>query len=360
VAAYAQLALRCLIASCPEAERKNLRVFLHLVGFLEGPLKSRMRRLFEAIPGVVVVLDTIRIDEQRTRFDRFRSRWVPQALRHLLLSRGQGNLCFRTVGRWIAGPRPRDYLGMYYHEWISAVCEQNINEDAIITIDSDLFVADQRLFDEAKLKLAKDEFGVGWVWRYPDWVRVNAKAYRPIGTELCIINPKIFSETNCQKHTFDIGTMSIIRNEFPGVHFERSNFIDSIYGPSWLAQLKGFRADTRFGDLNLCHPGGVGHFSPDYLKSVPEHENREEWINLNVRRVRMHHGIQKIIRSLDFEDLVDISLFTKIDQVRDYILSNTELANKWNKLERQPDEKVLDQIATMVAHMNEQVKSKTS
>jgi len=261
--------------------------------------------------------------------------------------REQGYRAFRTVGRLIGGPRSRDYLGMYYHEWISAVCAQNCDQNALVIIDSDLYVVDERLFENEMLQLKENEFGGGWVWRYPDWVRCDGVAFRPIGTELCLLNPRIFSRTNCQAHTFDLETINEIRKVFPRVEFDRLQFIDSIYGPSWLAQLQGFKADIRFNDLKVCHPGGVGHFSLDYLKNVPSHEEREEWIDFNIRRVRMHDRIQKIIRDSDFDDLVDTALFDKIGQVRDYILSTPELAMKWRTLKQQPDEEVLDQIACL-------------
>ena len=194
-----------------------------------------------------------------------------------------------------------------------------------------MFIADPRFFSDECMHLSSSQYAGGWIWRTNNSVSFNGNTFYPLGTELFIINPKLHLQLDFQKHNADLDSYSLLKRKFPNIEIENEAFIDTLFISSWMAQLEGVSIDTRFSELGVCHPGGVGHIQLDYIKKPPpEIRDVEKWKTLNVGRVRLHSRIIRLIRNLGMSHTLTQEFLDRLFALEHFMKENKELNDLWN------------------------------
>ncbi|WP_309382609.1 hypothetical protein [Cerasicoccus frondis] len=328
VTPYAWIAARSAWLSCPEELRDQLDIRIHFFGVKRAEGRQ-LEQAFSNQPYVNFEHNTILIDEQKGLGGEHFYQWTSPKARKFIAKIARRIPPLRSSAKlWLGRLR----LGLYHQEWINQVCTDNAEANAIVVLDSDLFLADQRFYAPEQMSLDSQTYGGGWVWRNNNEIRYQGQSLYPLGTELFIINPAKHIQINQQFSNRDKSLFERLQIDHPGVDIQDATFFDTLFYASWEAQLRGYKADIRFHDLAVCHPGGVGHLRPEYLTQPMPNLSPEERISrlrVTIGRVRLHHRVLDFIRELGMADLLNPQLLNRLKQLRELIQSNPELIQIW-------------------------------
>lgn len=327
---YAWLSTQCLIEACPKNKKNDLCIFIHLVAHNKRE-RLKAKKIFLDQPHVSIIEDIIYPDERIKPFDRWVADFRPESIKKIGEKIRRRIQFLEPLTRVITGPQQRPHLGLYHHEWISAVCRSKSDNQSIVIVDTDMFVMDPMFFEDNMMHLQPKSYAAGWIWRTNNSLQIRDSVLYPLGTELFIINPKLHLELDKQKNNLDLTSYLSLKSEFPEIHIENESFIDTLFMPCWLAQLRGYNVDTRFSDLKVCHPGGVGHIRLDYIRKPPsEIQNLDNWKTLNVGRVRLHSRIINLIQNLGMGYTLAQEFLDRIFALEHFIKEDKELSGLWN------------------------------
>lgn len=263
VAPYAWIAARCLYLSCPEELRGQLEINIHLFG-VRSAERKRLVQLFANQPYLKLQHDILLLDGQLGFLGKQRFELLTPSARKWVARIGRRVPMFQpTAKRWLG----RHRIGLYHQEWINQLCRHWQNEESLLVVDSDLFLADPRFFEKDFLTMQPEEFARGWVYRTNNAMIHQGQKLYPIGTELFLIRPGVHNQINIQQRNRDL-LFDQLRAHYPGVEFQSENFVDTLYFACWMAQLKGYRVEAAYKHLHVCHPGGVGHLDAQHLLST--------------------------------------------------------------------------------------------
>lgn len=294
---FARLAAETALKACPAEWRRDFRLYIHVDGVASSVRPDLLAWLRE-IPGVEV-----------------------------------------TYG--LFGILPVDRIpGKWHQVMINDVVRRFRQEKHLAFIDADLFVQDDRWWQQCRQHLGDDVYALTAGLRPKSTLVLGEQPCVAMKTNLFTLNTQVHLELNEQRFNKDQRALDNLRREFPKARIE-VNAVDTQICASLRAQAHGYKVlDV---EVPHCHIGGFSHLKAGKFKDYQNPE-RQTSIRGLLGQARF---LPKVIAYFDrrgWGRFVEAGYRQDIGQMLAYIDSITPLRETMQTLPLTPREAMFDTI----------------
>lgn len=340
---YARLAAEAIVRTWPPERLGELDITVSLVAMSKCEISRAEEFLRSGYPENIHTDDSFKMGPFFFRPKNSKTRQRVTRLLFWLHRLGQQT----GIPPWLAlklmPMPPTDFLGAAHNPWISYVCYKYRNHVEVCIVDADLFMMDHRFCERLSQRGEGNVFSRGWIDRYGNVASYQGKDYVPAGSECVAINTNVFLKYSRQFLYSHPSILEDLKKRYPGITFQPGR-VDSFYYESWRSQLEGFRINYPFRDLKLCHVGGFGHASVDYITNALD-LNDNDMAVFWIRRLRANQRVLSLFGRLKWDSWVlESGKIELMESQIEQILSDPETRTMWESALPSEDELLIQEI----------------
>jgi hypothetical protein len=234
--------------------------------------------------------------------------------------------------------------GKWHQVMVNDVVARFQGEKHLAFIDADLFVQDDRWWQQCRQHLADDVYALTVGLRPKSTLTLGEQHYVAMKTNLFTLNTQAHLELNRQRYTKDNRAMELLRREFPKGQLN-VNAVDSLIGGSLRAQAHGYKVLDVEAEVPHCHIGGFSHLKAGKFKDYQNPERKDSVRGL----LGQARFLPKVIAYFDHRgwgSYVEAGYRRDVGQMLAYIDSIAPLREMMLSLPMTPRETMFETIVT--------------
>lgn len=299
---FARLAAESALASCPQALRKELKLYIHL----DSILWWKRRRTIDWLSS---------IDGVEVTFGRF-------------------------------GIRPGAKIPGYWHQrMINTVAAEFQHERHLAFIDADYFIADERWWRTCLEYDQDDVYAITVGLRTNRHLSDDCHCWYPIKTNLFTLHPQLHQRFNRQHFNKDMSAVERFEQEYPGLELDLGKGLDTMVMGSLIAQKESYRVLDIEHEVGGCHVGGFSHIKKSKLVSdnkVPSEHNN--WIT----RVRLINRVLKTMQIKGWDRFIDRKHQARVEEATHFLMATPPLRERLESLPLTRHEVAFDKVLALL------------